>query len=261
MEIVTVSNSSKMYNTFPYHSHGYWEIILNLYGSGIAMIEGEEYPFKEGTIFCIPPETKHRKIAENGFIDACIFIKDFTPVKSGKINVFEDDTNNTFRVLLNLAFDIQMKNEPNAREVVNSLGDAMYQLLISWGVNQHKRNAPAEKFQSVLLQNISNSNFNIADEMKKMGYCSRYFRKLFKDFTGYSPLNYLNHLRIEYSKKQLQQYHGIHTIKEISVNSGFSDPYYFSRVFKQHEGISPQHYINRIGFYDLTLISRDTPMV
>jgi hypothetical protein len=29
-------------------------------------------------------------------------------------------------------------------------------------------------------------------------------------------------------------------------------------VFKQHEGISPQHYINRIGSYDLTLINRDT---
>lgn len=255
MEILLVNISSEIYNTFPFHTHGYWEIILSLYGSGTAIIDGVEYPFREGTIFCIPPETKHRKIAENGFMDGCIFVKDFTPVKSGKINIFEDDNNHTFKNLLKLAFDIQMKNEHNAKKIISSLGDVMYQLLISWNDSRHKRNTPAEIFQNILIQNISNCNFDIAEEMKKSGYCSSYFRKLFKSFTGYSPLNYLNHLRIEYAKKQLQQYHNIHTIKEIAVSSGFIDPYYFSRVFKKHEGMSPQHYIRNLGSFDRKLVS------
>lgn len=254
MEILIVDKSSKIYNTFPFHSHGYWEIILSLYGSGIATIDGAEYPYNEGTIFCVPPGILHRKTAENGFMDGCIFLKDFTPIASNRINCFADDNNHTFRNLLTLAFEIQIKNEPNAKEIINSIGDVMYQLLISWHAKEHKHSAPAEQFQSILLDNISNCNFSITDEINKTCYCSSYFRKLFKYVTGYSPLNYLLHLRIEHAKRQLQQYHSIRTIKEIAVSSGFSDPYYFSRVFKQHEGISPQYYINDLGLYDQTLV-------
>lgn len=131
----------------------------------------------------------------------------------------------------------------------------MYQLLISWSAYQHKRNAPAENFQNILLSNISNCNFDISAEIKKTGYCYSYFRKLFKKFTGYPPVHYFNHLRIEYSKKQLQQYHGVHSIKEIALCSGFTDPYYFSRVFKQYEGVSPEQYIKNLGSYNRDLIA------
>lgn len=255
MEILMVNKSSEIYYNFPFHEHGCWEIILNLYGSGTAIIDGTEYPFSEGTIFCIPPHTLHRKIAEDGFTDACIFIKDFEPINGCKIAQFEDDRNHTFRNLLQLAFDIQLKNEPNSMAIINSLGDAMYQLLVGWSSHQQKRNAQVENFQNMLLKNISNCNFDISAEMKKAGYSSSYFRKMFKEYVGCSPVKYLNHIRIEYSKKLLQQYHDIRSIKEIALSSGFKDPYYFSRVFKQHVGVSPQQYINNLGKYDSKLIS------
>jgi AraC family transcriptional regulator, arabinose operon regulatory protein len=203
----------------------------------------------------VPPGILHRKTAEKGFTDACVFIKDFVPLSGYRIAQFEDDRNHTFKNLLLLAFDVQIKNEPNAKAIINSLGDVMYQLLVSWNSYGHKRNAQAEAFQNILLNNISNCNFDISAEIKKTGYCSSYFRKLFKEFSGHSPVHYLNHLRIEYSKKQLQQYHDVRTIKEIALGSGFSDPYYFSRVFKQYEGVSPEQYIKNLGSYNHELIA------
>lgn len=252
MEILLVDKSPEIYRDFRYHSHGYWEIICNIFGSGTAIIDGLEYPFTEGTIFCIPPGIMHRKVAEQGFMDSCLFIRDFTPVDSRPVAEFSDDSNRTFQKLLLLAFDIQNKDEPNAKAIINSLGDALYQLLVSWSAGQRKQNDPTDAFRDVLSKNIANCHFDIAEEIDKTGYSSSYFRKMFKESSGTSPLNYLNHLRIEYAKRQLQQYHGIRSIKEIALGSGFNDPYYFSRAFRIHEGISPQQYVRGLGSYDRT---------
>jgi AraC-like DNA-binding protein len=254
MEILFVNKTSEVYTSFPLHSHGYWEIIYNFFGSGVAVIGGAEYSFCEGTIFCVPPDVLHRKQADGGFSDGCIFIKDFVPVGSPGIVKYQDSSNHAFQSLFLMAFDIQIKGEYNAEAIICSLGDAMYQLLVSWGTREFKNNASAEAFQNTLLKNIANSTFDLAAEIIKSGYCASYFRKMFKEFTGYSPLNYLNHLRVEYAKKQLQQYHNVRSIKEIALGSGFADPYYFSRIFKQHAGISPRQYVQGIGLYNHNLI-------
>jgi len=36
------------------------------------------------------------------------------------------------------------------------------------------------------------------------------------------------------------------TIKEIAFQLGYEDPYYFSRIFKIHTGLSPKHFRNRL---------------
>lgn len=255
MEILFVNKSSILYYEYPLHEHGYWEIILNLHGSGAATIDGQSYPFSEGTIFIIPPGIRHRKTAPAGFTDGCVFLRDFTPPGEENITCLQDDASHTFRGLFQLAFETQLKNEFNAKAMINALGDVMYQLLVSWSATQRKRNAPAEAFRSILLANISNCEFDLAAEMDRTGYCSSYFRKQFKALTGDSPVNYFQRLRIEFAKKQLQQYHEVRTIKEIALLCGFTDPYYFSRVFKQLAGVSPQRYIDELGSYNIEKIA------
>lgn len=255
MEVILVNKSPKLYYTYPLHEHGYWEILYNLQGEGTASIDGQEYAFKRGTILYIPPETLHRKTATDGFIDASVFIKDFPTVNGVEVGYFEDDGNQTFCNLLQLAFDIQLKNELNSKETINALGDVMYQLMVGWNATSYKKNPLVESIQSIMLENISNCSFDLHSEIQRTGYCSSYFRKLFKDHTGYSPTNYLSYLRIEYSKKQIQQYHKVRTIKEIAMQSGFPDPYYFSRVFKKHEGIGPKQYIDNLGSFDQLLLT------
>ncbi len=255
MEILLVNKSTKKYYTYPLHEHGYWEIIYNLYGEGTAIIDEQEYDFREGTIFYIPPETLHRKTAKKGFIDASIFIKDFSAIDGIEVGYFEDDVNKTFLNLLLLAYDTQLKEIPNAKSIISALGDVLYQLMVSWSASAYKRNDSVEAFQSRLAENISNCDFDINSELRKTGYSSSYFRKLFKSHTGYTPVNYLNHLRIEYAKRQFQLYHDNRTIKEIALQSGYSDPYYFSRLFKKHEGISPQKYVSELGKYDMDALT------
>ena len=51
---------------------------------------------------------------------------------------------------------------------------------------------------------------------------------------------YLRNYRINYAVSLLN--HGIDSVKNIAFLSGFSDPLYFSNVFKKVMGISPKDY-------------------
>jgi two-component system response regulator YesN len=54
---------------------------------------------------------------------------------------------------------------------------------------------------------------------------------------------YLRTLRINHAVFLID--HGIDSVKNVALLSGFSDPLYFSAVFKKHIGMSPKEYRER----------------
>jgi AraC-like DNA-binding protein len=66
-----------------------------------------------------------------------------------------------------------------------------------------------------------------------------YTNKIFKETTGTTPFEYLANIRINKAKELL---HDGHSVSDTASRVGFPDPAYFSRRFKQKEGISPLHY-------------------
>lgn len=72
------------------------------------------------------------------------------------------------------------------------------------------------------------SMFNLSD---------MYFGNLFKQETGMSFRNFLTLIRINRAEEML--YSGEYKIHEIADACGFTDVFYFSRVFKKHRGLSP----------------------
>lgn len=66
------------------------------------------------------------------------------------------------------------------------------------------------------------------------------FRKRFQSEIGESPIKYLLHYRISFAKNLLSDHS--RTIKQVAYESGFTDQYYFSRLFKHFEGMSPLLY-------------------
>ncbi len=67
-----------------------------------------------------------------------------------------------------------------------------------------------------------------------------YFCNLFSRHMGVSPIQYVNKRRIEEAQKRLLGTH--ETLYQVAQSVGFSDEYYFSRVFKKIVGIAPDHY-------------------
>ncbi|MEO6734662.1 MAG: AraC family transcriptional regulator [Ferruginibacter sp.] len=70
-----------------------------------------------------------------------------------------------------------------------------------------------------------------------------HYAALFKKKTGYPPLEYFNHIKIQ---KACQYLHFTNLqVKEIAYKLGISDPYYFSRFFSKIMGMSPVDYRNK----------------
>ena len=67
-----------------------------------------------------------------------------------------------------------------------------------------------------------------------------YFRKLFTDIMGSSPVNYIHKIRMEKAKEML----GIENTKisDIAMTVGYSSVYHFSKMFKKYVGVSPSSY-------------------
>ena len=79
------------------------------------------------------------------------------------------------------------------------------------------------------------------DEVSRVANVSPYyFSKIFKEETRETFVEYLTGLRMEHAKNLLREKEK--SIKQICVESGYSDPNYFSRIFKKTVGVTPSEY-------------------
>ena len=96
----------------------------------------------------------------------------------------------------------------------------------------HKANIiMTEKFSQRL------SPTDVADAIC-MGYSK--FRRLFKEFTGYAPLQYLQELRLQRSKQLLASTNL--SLAEIADRVGYDNADYFSAAFKKKNHITPTNF-------------------
>ena len=70
-----------------------------------------------------------------------------------------------------------------------------------------------------------------------------HYTEIFRRVTGYAPLMYLNHLRMQRAVQLLNSTNL--SIKTISEQLGFSDQFYFSRAFTKLHGHSPSEHRRR----------------
>lgn len=79
--------------------------------------------------------------------------------------------------------------------------------------------------------------FSIVELAAIYGMEGRRFAELFQRHIGRSPIQHLTKLRIDRSKELLKL--NDYTVAQVSEYVGYTDPYYFSRLFKQVTGLSP----------------------
>lgn len=93
------------------------------------------------------------------------------------------------------------------------------------------------------IEDNYNKDISLDDVSRNVDISPYYFSKLFKEETGENFIEYLTNLRIEKAKKLLHNKEI--SIKNVCIETGYSDPNYFSRIFKKQVGITPTEYRER----------------
>jgi transcriptional regulator GlxA family with amidase domain len=72
------------------------------------------------------------------------------------------------------------------------------------------------------------------------GLSASRLQALFREVTGYPPLEYLRRLRVEEARRLLADRRL--SVKEVAARTGFRDTSHFSKVFRRVDGLSPAHF-------------------
>ncbi len=119
--------------------------------------------------------------------------------------------------------------------------------ILSVVCQKQKRRTVKSKYACILVGIElleEDSDLSIAEIAAKCGISECYFRRLFQEYSGESPMNFRQHYRIERAKQLLlsEEYF---SIGEIAQMLHFSDIYHFSKTFKKYCGVSPNHFLQQ----------------
>ena len=92
------------------------------------------------------------------------------------------------------------------------------------------------------LENDYKLDLSVSDIAALCMVSENYFRRLFKEYSGISPKEYILNAKIDKAKLRLRE--GNIPISEIAETCGFPDAAYFCRIFKKRTGLSPLAYRN-----------------
>jgi len=96
-----------------------------------------------------------------------------------------------------------------------------------------------EKAKFYFRENLE-GDLDIKALMRELPMSYSKFRKLFKEVTGEAPHQYHLNLRLEKACELLSTTNL--TVSEVAYNLGFETVFYFSKLFKKKNGVSPKSY-------------------
>ena len=102
---------------------------------------------------------------------------------------------------------------------------------------EHSNNC-IEKAKDYIKKNYKR-NLSLEEVSRQVDISLYYFSKLFKDVVGENFIDYLTTIRIEKAKELLTT---DMNIKQVSIEVGYKDSNYFSRIFKKCVGVTPTEF-------------------
>jgi len=245
------------------HVHYCYEYIYILKGRGKYWINEREFESADRTVYFLMPGQHHRELSTRppfAFYHLKFYLRDLKgnhvlllPVSGSEERQIFPDPESECLEFFSRIFTEASGQKPWRREIVESL----CMNLTAWtkrkiGLKPDPTDEFAGKADKIVNMAKGHIGFNLTKNIdlkslsRSCGISPDYLGHIFKKVTGISPMQHLSSVRIDESKRLLRN--PDLSLEEIARRSGFSDIFYFSRKFKQKEGISPSIYRKKILF-------------
>jgi AraC-like DNA-binding protein len=244
IKILRVSPQYRTQNIIYPHRHYDMEMHFVTQGHGFMEVNDELFPLSENSLIITFPEDTHHLIAAKD----CVFI-------SQHVVFFKLTYNNPdFNTMLRSNFRQGIKNIkgvlvfPEVERYWNSgnelLMAAAEHRLTSFileyiGAGELTTSNPyVEKAQNYMRNHVA-EKMSLNRLSRHVGLEKSYFCRLFKQFSGETPMHFFMRQKIELCKEMLN---AGERNSDIAAATAFADEFHFSRSFKKITGTSPRKY-------------------
>lgn len=242
------------------HFHNYMEVGVCHYGVGEVVIEDKHYPYRDTPVTIIPPNIPHdaRTVDDNAYwewlyIDVENVLQEMYPndeILAGKIKrevyrnaIFcEQKECPMLMNILNAIMQEAREKKYMYRESINGFLQAFIVELLR--TNKYKASLKKIEQNTLLIASAIDyaekhymEEIRMAEMADACNISESYFRKLFLEYMGMSPLDYLNLIRIRKASELIVRTN--RSIESISNEVGYKTMSTFIRNFRKFLGKTP----------------------
>lgn len=250
---------------FPHSHEDFCELVIVLDGSAVHIVGEESFPVGRGDVFFLGAGSSHAYENAKGFKLCNIMFRTFTALEMeeplGEIEGFSplflvDGTSKSescsrlklsdrdFEKISGIIDEMMTEyygNKGGRKAVIMSYLTVLAAMLSRlYGIPCVQAEIPEIKEAASILEGKYMLENPVKLARESCNYSERHFTRLFSKVYGISPQQYLTELRIKVACKMLKN--SAASVGEIARSCGFTDPGYFSRIFKSNTGVLPSEY-------------------
>ena len=225
------------------HLHSSCELIFCTSGCGEMIFDDRILRYSTNDIVIVPPRLPHANISSTGFTNIHIYLEDAT-LKQTEPFIVPADPNGFLLNAFAAAF-YYYSGGPENRSLLLPLYGQLIATSLTTRSQKSLHSEIVQMLENDILENYPDCGYDLNSFLSTLPFSAGYLKKVFKKETGLTPLQYLTEKRLENAANNLAMSGGKGNISEIAYQCGFSEPLYFSRLFKRKYGVSPRCYTSK----------------
>ena len=224
-------------NYFRPHTHKHHEIMFVSKGEGTFFVGDKKIQFSPGQIFVVSPGVVHsvKSVSGHKIINIGGNFEKLMLLTDGFCQIFDNEYGEA-RMLA----EAILRNVYINEEYAQSLCKAYVGFILMHIDIQPNMYLIIKKIISEIEKNFDDPTLNVTEILNESGYAEDYIRYKFQAITKTTPVKYLTSVRMRNAKTLIKLYD--FSVSEVAQRCGIPDAGYFSRLFKNHFGMSPKKY-------------------
>lgn len=235
-----------------------WQLLYITQGQGeFRSAHTHSVPIDKGTVILLRPGELHsyRPSATTGWIEHYIGFEGETFDRMLHLLGFDKGCqlwkiglNNELTRLYERAFEIASDKKIAPQPLLTGIVCHMLGLL-NYAVRNHtgkpttdRRLEQAIEKAKIIMEERVAEELDLHELASELNLSYSWFRKTFKEYTGYAPAKYFQQLKLRRAERMLAETQL--SIKEIAYSLGYKSTEHFFALFKRNSGFTPSAYRN-----------------
>jgi AraC-like DNA-binding protein len=239
-----------------YETFRHYEVVYVRSGALTMWMRGRRMRGRPGDVFVVPPGVPHREMTEPGEKAQLLCLCTGFRTVSGRRRLFPlplpkqahlAPSHFIERPMLRIAAE-SFHRRPGYSTVIDA---CVMQVFVELARKAQGLRVPEVKPGDIRRQRLvkdamgfieqhAAEPLSLRDIAQHFFMSPEHFVRVFKRISGETPMAYLTQARLNHAKRLLEDPQS--TVKAVARQVGYNDVYYFAKVFRHHEGLTPTQY-------------------